>query len=122
MSRTGFARPGALQMSASLVLMALSGIGPLFIATTRPGHEWMVILTGLPVLGVSLFGIGILLLYVVGFLRYCGSKGYSKWLGAWLLLGNVFGFIVLLLLPDLTTVKTGAGNGMIKNQETTASR
>jgi hypothetical protein len=101
MNKTGFSRPGALQMIVSAALMLLGSIGPLFVAFTVPDHEWSFYLTGLPVLGLSILGIATVILYIVGFLRYCGSKGYSKWLGVWLLFGHLFGLIVLLLLPDL---------------------
>jgi hypothetical protein len=38
--------------------------------------------------------------WIFGFLRYAQSKGYSKWLGFWLSLGQVPGMIALFLLPD----------------------
>lgn len=105
MKKRGLARPGALQMISSGILMIIAAIGPVFLAVTRPNHEWMMVLTGFPAMGLSLAGVGVLLLYIFGFLRYCADKGYSKWLGLWLLLGNVFGLVVLLLLPDLNAIK-----------------
>lgn len=101
MNRKGICRPGAWLMVAAVVLTVMSSLGPLFIAATRPSHEWSLILSGLPALLLSLSGVVILILYVVGFLQYCHSKGYSRWLGVLLLLGNVLGFLVLLMLPDL---------------------
>ncbi len=97
---SGFSRPGALQMVAAAVLAVISAVGPLFIAATRPSHEWVLILSGLPAMAISLSGFLIAILYVVGFFRFCTSKGYSKWLAFWLLLGNFFGLVVLLILPD----------------------
>ncbi len=101
MDKIGFTRPGALQMLIAVALTTIVAIGPLFVAEMRPNHEWFVSLYGLPALAATLASLGILLLYIVGFVRYCASKGYSKWLGIFLLLGHLFGFIVLLLLPDI---------------------
>jgi len=88
-------------MVLAAVLMLAAAIGPLFIAATRPSHEWLFSLMGFPVLALAFAGVAVLLLYVIGFLTYCANKGYSKWLGVFLLLGHAFGLIVLLLLPDL---------------------
>ena len=101
MNKKGISRPGALQMVASVAIMIIAAIWPLYLAATRPGNEWFMVLNGLPALAVVIASIAVLLLYLIGFLRYCASKGYSKWIGFWLLFANVFGFIVLLLLPDL---------------------
>lgn len=105
MKKTGLSRPGASQMVTSAALVLLAGIGPIFLAATRPSQEWLMVLTGFPALALSLVGVGVILLYIVGFLRYCKSKGYSMWLGLCLLVCNVFGFIALLLLPDLNTAQ-----------------
>jgi hypothetical protein len=104
MNKTGLSRPGAIQMVASLVLMLLASIGPAFVAATRPTHEWILALTGLPALAMTVAGIAVFILYVVGFLRYSSSKGYNMWVGLFLLLGSIPGFIALLLLPDLNTI------------------
>jgi hypothetical protein len=103
MKRTGFRRPGAILMVAATALIFLSGLGPLFIASTRPSHEWLMILTGAPAIALFIAGVCIICLYVVGFLRYSADKGYSSLVGLWLLLGNVFGLIAMLLLPDKTS-------------------
>lgn len=105
MSKTGLARPGAMQMVGAAILVLVVAIGPLFLAAVQPEQVWSIMLTGFPAFAVSVSGLLVLVLYLVGFLRYCASKGYSKWLGFWLLLGHFAGFIALLLLPDL---KTGA--------------
>jgi hypothetical protein len=75
---------------------------PTVVAAFHPNHEYTLLLNGAPAFAVSVALILLAVLYIVGFVRYCASKGYSKWLGFWLLLGNVPGFIVMLLLPDLT--------------------
>ena len=103
MNKTGLSRPGGMQMVLSAILMIVVAIGPMYIAASRPDHEWSVVLNGLPALAVTVASVVLLLLYFIGFLRYCASKGYSKWLGLWLFLGHVFGLIVLLLLPDQKT-------------------
>ena len=89
-------------MVASAILMVLAAIGPIVLAAMRPSHEWLMVLSGLPALALTIAGGFVVLLYFVGFLSYCASKGYSKWLGFWLFFGSVPGFIVLLMLPDLT--------------------
>ncbi len=101
MNGTGLGRPGAMQMVAAGVLMAAETIAPIVVAATRPNHEWFMDLTGLPAMVPIIVSTLLVALYFVGFLRYCSSKGYSKWLGFWLFLGNIPGFITLLLLPDL---------------------
>jgi ABC-type Na+ efflux pump permease subunit len=103
MNKKGLSRPGALQMIASVIIMIITAIGPLYLAATRPNNEWFMVLNGLPALAVVIASIAVLFLYLIGFLRYCGSKGYSKWIGFWLLFAHAFGFIVLMLLPDLKT-------------------
>ncbi len=100
MNKTGLSRPGALQMLVSVFLMIVASSGPILIALTRPSHELFMYLTGYSAIALELFGFGIMVLYFVGFLRYCASKGYSMWIGFWLLFANVFGLIVLLMLPD----------------------
>ena len=101
MGKIGLSRPGAIQMVVSAILMVAAAIGPIFWAATRPSHEWLMVLTGLPALTMEIASVLVLMFYFVGFLRYCASKGYSKWLGFWLFLGSIPGFIVLLMLPDL---------------------
>lgn len=102
MGKKGLSRPGALQMVASAILTLVASVGPTVIALTRSSHEWSLFLAGFPALALSLSGVVVFLLYVVGFLRYCSNKGYSKWLGLFLFLGNVPGLISLLLLPDIS--------------------
>lgn len=109
MNKKGFSRPGALQMLAAVALMICGGLAPVMIAASRPSHEWIIALSGAPALALSLAGVAIFILYVAGFLRYCASKGYSGWLGLLLLCGNVFGFIVLLLLPDVNDRNATSG-------------
>jgi hypothetical protein len=101
MNKTGLSRPGAMLMVMSAVLTILVGVGPLFMAATRPSHEWLMVLTGLPAFMLSISGLFVTILYFIGFLKCGASKGYSAWLSFWLFWGNVPGFIVLLLLPDL---------------------
>ncbi|MBS1989948.1 MAG: hypothetical protein JSS86_12965 [Cyanobacteria bacterium SZAS LIN-2] len=101
MNKSGLSRPGAMLMLMSAALMVISGVGPVFLAVSRPTHDWLMVLTGMPAFGIIAASALVAILYFVGFLRYCGSKGYSAFLGFWLFLGNVPGFIVLLLLPDL---------------------
>ena len=101
MNKTGFSRPGAIQMAVSAALLVLTSLAPLFYAATQPSHEWLMVSYGLPALAILLAGILIAFSYFVGFLRYCDSKGYSMWLGFWLFISHAPGFIVLLLLPDL---------------------
>jgi len=101
MNKSGLSRPGAMLMVMSAALMVISGICPVFLALTRPTHEWLMVLTGMPAFGIIMASGLVAILYFVGFLKYCASKGYTAWLGFWLFLGNVPGFIVLLLLPDL---------------------
>jgi hypothetical protein len=100
MHEKGLSRPGAMLMVASAILMLVSAIGPVFLAVMRPTHEWLMVLSGFPAFAIISASALTAVLYFVGFLRYCVSKGYSSWLGFWLFLGNVPGFIVLLLLPD----------------------
>ncbi|HEY9756459.1 MAG TPA: hypothetical protein V6C97_14930 [Oculatellaceae cyanobacterium] len=111
MRKQGISRPGALQMVAAASLVFLASGGPIFIAATRPTHEWLMALSGLPALALMLVGVGTVALYLVGFLRYCGSKGYSLWLGLWLSLGGFVGLVALLLLPDLTEIRTDSRRG-----------
>lgn len=101
MSKTGLFRPGAIQMVASTILIVVAAIGPIVLAAMRPSHEWLMVLSGLPAIALTITGGFVVLLYFVGFLSYCASKGYSKWLGFWLFFGTIPGFIVLLMLPDL---------------------
>jgi hypothetical protein len=101
MNKTGLSRPGAIQMIASATLMLAAAVGPVYLAASRPTHEWLMVLSGFPALAMSLAGVVLLILYFIGFLKFCSSKGYSKWLGFWLFFGNFPGFIALLLLPDL---------------------
>ena len=119
--RTGLSRPGALQMLASAALMIVAAIGPILVASSRPTNEWLIVLTGFPALGMSVAGIGVLLLYFIGFLRYCASKGYSKWLGFWLFIGNIPGFVVLLLLPDLSSRITERAKSQVRSLEASTS-
>jgi hypothetical protein len=60
-----------------------------------------MLLVGGPALAMTLAAIAFCVIYALGFLNYISSKGYSKWLGLWLLLCNLPGAVVLLLLPDL---------------------
>lgn len=101
MTKKGLARPGALQMLVAIVSITVGSIAPTMMALRSPNHEWALALNGAPALGMFLVAAGLSVLYIIGFLRYCSSKGFSKWLAFWLLLGNVPGFIVLMLLPDL---------------------
>lgn len=101
MNNNWLSRPGAIQMLASIVLVTFASIGPIVLAIRQPGHEWLMSLSGLPALAMTIATVLVLALYCIGFLRYCASKGYSKWLGVCLLLGHFPGFIALLLLPDL---------------------
>jgi hypothetical protein len=107
MSKTGLSRPGAIQMLAAATLMVVAAVGPVYLAASRPTHEWLMVLNGFPALAMSVAGIALLVLYFVGFLRYGSSKGYSKWLGFWLFFSNFPGFIALLLLPDLKAEAAG---------------
>jgi hypothetical protein len=108
MSKQGISRPGALQMVASAALMLVASGGPIFVAATRPTHEWLLSISGLPALTLILVVLGTSALYFIGFLRYCASKGYSMWLGFWLWLGGAVGLIALMLLPDITTIRTNS--------------
>ncbi len=110
MNKKGLSRPGAMLMAAAVVLLTLAAIGPIVMAASTPSHEWSMILTGPSALATSAAGLFSLLLYAVGYLKYCSSKGYSTWLALWLLLGNLPGFVVLLLLPDLHEIKGGVSN------------
>lgn len=101
MTKTGLSRPGAMQMVASATLMVVAAIGPAVLAVGRPNHEWLMVLNGPPALAMVIASLIVIVLYCLGFFRYCSSKGYSTWLGFWLFIGNLPGFIVLLLLPDL---------------------
>ncbi|MBA3859012.1 MAG: hypothetical protein C0507_19065 [Cyanobacteria bacterium PR.3.49] len=101
MFKTGFARPGALQMLVATVAIALCSTFPPVIAAFKPSHEWLLVLTGIPAFLMIFAGLMMFIVYGIGFLRYCADKGYSKWLGLVLLLGAVPGFLVLLMLPDL---------------------
>jgi hypothetical protein len=100
MNKTGLSRPGAMQMVAAIILGVVAAIGPLFLAFMRPDQVWFMALSGLPAFAIAISGVGVLILFFVGFIRYCASKGYSKWIGFWLCFGHLPGFIVLLLLPD----------------------
>lgn len=108
MSKRGLSRPGATQIVAALVLTGLTSVGALAIAATRPNQEFLMILTGFPALAMALSGLLVAVLYIVGFLRYCSNKGYSKWLGLSLLLSTLPGFLALLLLPDLKEIEREA--------------
>lgn len=105
MKSNGLSRPGALLMIVSIVAGLVASIGPIVLAITSPTHNWLLELTGPPVVVLAFTSLAVLVLYVVGFVRYCTSKGYSAWLGAFLLLGHVFGLVVLLLLPDIRELK-----------------
>src|SRR5437763_1806682 len=101
MNRTGFARPGSLQILVAVVISLLFGIGPLFMALTSPTHAWAYVATGPQAILLSSVGLIVTVLYAVGCIRYCKSKGYSGWLGFWLFLAHIPGFIAILLLPDV---------------------
>ena len=92
-------------MAVSLVLLSLAAAAPIVFAIVTPSHEWLVNLVGVPAFVTIVISIVVVSLYLVGFIRYCSSKGYSKWLGFWLFLGNIPGFITLLLLPDLQQLR-----------------
>jgi hypothetical protein len=94
-------RPGALQMLAAVILTIVCSVGPIVLAITKPTHEWSLVAVGPEAVLLSSLGLIITALYAVGCIRYCASKGYSKWLGFWLFLSHVTGFVTLLLLPDL---------------------
>jgi hypothetical protein len=96
----GFARPGAMQMLWAGILLALESLGPIFAAAANPNHEWVMELTGIWAASLWLVTAIAVVLYCIGFVRYCMSKGYSGWIGFFLLIGNLPGFIVMLLLPD----------------------
>jgi hypothetical protein len=100
-TKSGMWRPGALQMLAALILGIICSAGPVVLAMTRPTHEWSLIAVGPEALLLSSLGLIIVALYAIGCIRYCASKGYSKWLGFWLFLSHLTGFVTLLLLPDL---------------------
>lgn len=100
-TKSGMSRPGALQMLAAVILTIICSVGPIVLAMTKPTHEWSLVAVGPEALLLSSVGLIIAALYAVGCIRYCTSKGYSKWLGFWLFLSHVAGFITLLLLPDL---------------------
>jgi hypothetical protein len=121
-NKTGFSRPGALQMLASAALMLVGAIGPFFVASSRPSHEWFMVVTGAPAFAMSLIGVAVLVLYLIGFFRYCASKGYSKWLGLFLFFANLPGFIVLLLLPDLHSRTAQEPSNTERPLETSAYR
>ena len=99
-AKTGFGRPGALQMLIAVALGAMEGVIPFVMAASMPSHEWALVLNGFPAFLMMAAGMATAILYFVGFLRYCTSKGYSPWLGLLLLICNVPGFIMLLLLPQ----------------------
>lgn len=100
-------------MLIAVVSITFAGIVPLVYALTLPSHEWLMSLSGLPALAMTIASLAVVILYVIGFIRYSASKGYSKWLGFWLLLSHLPGFIVLLLLPDLKTdLKESSTNPM----------
>ncbi|SRR5579883_1061037 len=100
-TKSGMWRPGALQMFAAMILAIVCSAGPIVLAITNPTHEWSLVAVGPEALLFSSLGLIITALYAVGCIRYCASKGYSKWLGFWLFLSHVTGFVILLLLPDL---------------------
>jgi len=113
MNKSGLSRPGARQMVAAVILLVVGAIGPLFLAFMQPNQEWSMVLSGFPAFVVAISGVVVVFLFFVGFIRYCASKGYSKWIGFWLCFGHVPGFVVLLLLPDLkldvkTQLQTGS--------------
>jgi hypothetical protein len=105
MNKNGLYRPGAFLMAVSLVLFSSAAAGPVVLVIMTPSHEWLFNLNGLPALAMIMTSIVVVLLYLVGFIRYSSSKGYSNWLGFWLFLGNIPGFITLLLLPDLQQLR-----------------
>lgn len=100
MHKTGLSRPGTIQMIAAAIITAVGIVVPAYMCAIRPNHEWLMVLSGFPALAAASTGIIIALLYFIGFLRYCTSKGYSKWIGFWLFLSHLPGLIILLLLPD----------------------
>ena len=89
-------RPGAVIIVLSFTLMLVVSVLSAFQAAQTPGHE----LTGQAAVPwfMALLVLGIL--YLLGFIEYANSKGYSGWLAFWLCLGQLPGFIALLLLPD----------------------
>lgn len=108
-------------MFVSLALMAVAAIAPTVMASIENNHEWSMVYTGMPALLAVLGGVLVFVLYFVGFLRYCASKGYSKWLGFWLLLGSFPGFITLLMLPDIN-IRASAFRQQTSPQELSTSR
>ncbi|MBC7999211.1 MAG: hypothetical protein IAF58_14775 [Leptolyngbya sp.] len=44
-------------------------------------------------------------IWFYGFIQYTKSKGYNGWVALCLCLGNVPGFIALLLLPDMKSTE-----------------
>lgn len=101
MNKTGLKRDGAAFMLAGATLLAILSTFPLIIAATKPSHEWSIFLVGAPAISMMFAATTFCLIYALGFLTYCSSKGYSIWVGIWLLLCNVPGLMILLLLPDL---------------------
>jgi hypothetical protein len=65
-------------------------------ASKSPNHE----ITGAAAIPWIIMTAIWYMTWIFGFLRYAQSKGYSKWLGFWLSLGQVPGMIALFLLPD----------------------
>lgn len=101
MKKTGLKRDGAAFMLMGATLLTLLSTLPMIIASTNASHEWSMLLVGAPAFAMMFAATTFCLIYAVGFLSYCSSKGYSKWIGLWLMLCNVPGLMVLLLLPDL---------------------
>lgn len=100
MTRTGFARPGAVLIVLAVVIAVLAGIGPIFMAMGSPTHWWGYEATGFGAFLLSSLGLLLAALYIVGCILYTRSKGYSAWIGFWLSLGHFAGLLAMLLLPD----------------------
>ena len=99
-------------MITGATLLTVLGAFPLIIATTNASHEYSMLLVGVPALAMTVAALAFCVIYALGFLNYCSSKGYSKWLGMWLLLCNIPGTVVLLLLPDLHEISNAPCIGL----------
>ena len=108
-------------MILAALLMIVAAIGPAIIAFTKPNHEWLLELSGLPAVALAAACLAVAILYFVGFLLYCKSKGYSMWVGFWLLLSNIPGFIALMLLPDLHATISPHADIPIKPRQTVSA-
>jgi hypothetical protein len=107
--RKGFSRPGVIAILSAVVLTVAFSIGPLMLAFSRPNHEFTFFASGVEAMLVSSIGLIVTGLYAFGCIRYCLSKGYSGWLGFWIFLSHIPGFITMLLLPDLHELKLNRG-------------